>query len=589
MSNRVVAILLLACVYGESLAVANDVCEPIGRWILLSDVHGTSELVLLDISENSKGFEIDVVDARSAYGPLVLKRFDSDPGRLSIAFQADPIGEMSFEGELKNVGTHAGEFLGTVEVGDSLVPARLKRTKVEKLKDRRTPPFEEYHQMLRSASNVKDVTQRAALFADMVRKAPGPGTAHVFNQLLHLAGGAGFTEMQIRELLKPWFSVAEWYGPKWLAKARFLVVRSLRHQPEFSQIAIEVADEARKNLNDFRSLDSQSSLLHFMAEAAKLANKTGLAADAERQAAEIDARLDADYNARVPPFKSQPFAVRESPNDDRVVLLELFTGAACPPCAGADIACDAIDATFQHGELILMQYHLHIPTVDPLANPDTIKRQSYYGLKGVPIAYFNGSESARGGGRMEAAEELYQEYRRRVQAQLHGKSSVAMKLNVTRTANNITICSTAEVVPSHERDKSDEKEGGPQPKLRLRFALTENVVRYNGGNGVRINHHVVQDFPGGLEGRELSGDRTEVQLELNLADVRRDLNDYRDQQANIFAFFSRSPLPPLDLKHLAVVAFVQDDKTKRVLHAVQVNVPEEESVRLQHHGDPQRD
>ncbi|HVX60650.1 MAG TPA: hypothetical protein VHC19_08610, partial [Pirellulales bacterium] len=256
-------------------------------------------------------------------------------------------------------------------------------------------------------------------------------------------------------------------------------------------------------------------------------------------------------------------------------LVELFTGAECPPCAGADAACDALAAAFQHGEAILLQYHLHIPARDPLANPDAIARSEYYDLEGVPAAFFNGGETISGGSSMWKSDGLYREYRRRVEAQLRGKNSAAVELNVERAANTLSIVSSAKTVMNPASSPSSASDAKGEPKLRLRLALTEQLVRYAGGNGVRLNHHVVRDFPGGLEGQELVDGRAKVELALELDDVRRDLNDYREKQAVFWALVCPSPIPSVELKHLTIIAFVQDDTTKQVLHAVQVRMPED--------------
>ena len=48
--------------------------------------------------------------------------------------------------------------------------------------------------------------------------------------------------------------------------------------------------------------------------------------------------------------------------------MELFTGAQCPPCVAADVAFDVLEKTYKPADLVLIQYHLHIPGPDPLTN-----------------------------------------------------------------------------------------------------------------------------------------------------------------------------------------------------------------------------
>ena len=62
-----------------------------------------------------------------------------------------------------------------------------------------------------------------------------------------------------------------------------------------------------------------------------------------------------------------------------------------------------------------------------------------------------------------------------------------------------------------------------------------------------------------------------VRADLDVAELRKKLIGYLDNYAATqrpFAQVSR----PLDLEHLRVIAFVQDDTTHEILQATQVNV-----------------
>jgi hypothetical protein len=110
----------------------------------------------------------------------------------------------------------------------------------------------------------------------------------------------------------------------------------------------------------------------------------------------------------------------------------------------------------------------------------------------------------------------------------------------------------------------------PGDKVRLRFALVEEQVRYVGGNQVRFHHDVVRALPGGADGFPVKEKTTKQTASVSLAELRKNLSAYLDD------FGKQHPFPnerrPLDLKKLRVVAFVQDDETKEVLQAAQVDV-----------------
>ncbi|MGH7136362.1 MAG: hypothetical protein ACREHD_11520, partial [Pirellulales bacterium] len=164
----------------------------------------------------------------------------------------------------------------------------------------------------------------------------------------------------------------------------------------------------------------------------------------------------------------------------------------------------------------------------------------------------------------------YYEYRQRIEALLAEKRSANIELEVSRAEDVLTIHAVADVANMLEDD------GGATaiPALRLRLVLTEELVRYDGGNGVLFNRAVVRDFPGGLEGKQFSDGQAKIDLDLNVENVRSRVNSYLRGISQKLAVQCLRPLPKLSLAQLAVVAFVQDDATKRVLHAVQVAVPQ---------------
>jgi hypothetical protein len=96
----------------------------------------------------------------------------------------------------------------------------------------------------------------------------------------------------------------------------------------------------------------------------------------------------------------------------------------------------------------------------------------------------------------------------------------------------------------------------------------EDVVRYVGGNGQRFHHHVVRGFPGGAQGFALEKKSSKQTATVSLKDLTKDLTAYLEKQD-----FEKKDWP-LDLKHLKVVALIQDVKTKEILQAAQVDLSE---------------
>ena len=199
-----------------------------------------------------------------------------------------------------------------------------------------------------------------------------------------------------------------------------------------------------------------------------------------------DAKAVRARNDKVAFVIPKPFAGRKA-KSDRVVLVELFTGAQCPPCVAADLGFDALDKTYKPTEVVLLQYHLHIPGPDPLTNADTEARAKFYGpaIGGTPTVFFNGKPGAEGGGSFAAAQAKYEEFQALVNPLLEKPAPVKLKATATLKDGKIAI----------KADVSDLQK--PSDDVKLRLVLVEEEVAYQGGNKLPTHHSVVRAFPGG--------------------------------------------------------------------------------------------
>ena len=106
--------------------------------------------------------------------------------------------------------------------------------------------------------------------------------------------------------------------------------------------------------------------------------------------------------------------------------------------------------------------------------------------------------------------------------------------------------------------------------LKLRLLVVEDTIKYVGGNKLRFHHHVVRAMPGGIGGVAVKSGSMKHAATADVAVIRKDLVKYLDE------FSKDRPFPytirPLDLKDLKVIALVQNDKTREILQAVQIEV-----------------
>ena len=290
--------------------------------------------------------------------------------------------------------------------------------------------------------------------------------------------------------------------------------------------------------------------------------KKGDAAEAKAVAdrlAKIDDQLDADFLRDAIPFTPAPFAGRTA-KSDRVAVVELFTGAQCPPCVAADVAFDAVGKSYKADDVVLLQYHLHIPGPDRLTNADSEKRQNYYGVNATPTLFIDGQPGFKGGGPKAFSKAKYDDLTKLVNPVLDTPAGAKVKLTADRKGSKISIHAEA----SDANKEADD--------VHLRLVLVEEEVRYPGNNGQRLHSDVVRAFPGGIEGVALKDKAASQDAEINLDDLRKAKSDYWETANKKRAFIDDEQ--PIDLKRLKVIAFVQDDGTKEILQAAQVDVPD---------------
>jgi hypothetical protein len=350
---------------------------------------------------------------------------------------------------------------------------------------------------------------------------------------------------------------AESFGVRWQLVVTIRLVRALLDQPEFSAVALPLAQQAERLLDPNDEPSTQIPVLEALEALSQKANKADDAKALTARIARLEERDEQDESARAP-VQPKPFAGRKAASD-RAVLVELFTGAECPPCVAADLAFDALTRSYRPSEVVTLQYHLHIPAPDPMTNPMAEARQQYYKLEGTPSIFFNGKAEAGGGGGSPAAPKKFQEYQKVVDAALETPPGVKLELAVTRAGDNLT----AQIKVNNL--------ARPGSKIKLRVFVTEGFVRYRGSNGLRFHHSVVRGALGPADGTILAAASSNHSFAIELGELRKSLTAYLEQyrKENPEVIFIEKPLK---LARLRVVAFVQDDATQEVLQVSQAEV-----------------
>jgi thiol-disulfide isomerase/thioredoxin len=255
----------------------------------------------------------------------------------------------------------------------------------------------------------------------------------------------------------------------------------------------------------------------------------------------------------------------------KVILAELFTGAECPPCVAADMAFDELSEFYPRNVLAILEYHLHIPGPDPLTNPDTYKRYMYYGADyGTPTVFFDGAERITGGGPAIAAKNRYNVFNYSIKKFKNDQPAAELSGNAKLEKGIINI--NLNIKPA----------SGKKGKAELHIAVAEKSINYTGANGIGKHIFAVRDLVDGQNGSEVSlTKKSDIKKTVIIDSLKNSIKTYLTnpktdvswKQPEFTGWRSDvSVLSAVNENNLAVVAWLQDPKTKEVLQAYYMDV-----------------
>jgi thiol-disulfide isomerase/thioredoxin len=279
----------------------------------------------------------------------------------------------------------------------------------------------------------------------------------------------------------------------------------------------------------------------------------------------LEAMLDTEYRKRFPnPVHVEVYKPSEK-RSDRMVLAEVFTGSGCPPCAGADVAFDAAMERYARKDLAVVMYHVHIPRPDPMTTVETTARSKNYGVTGVPTFAIDGKKTM-GGGPRENAAEVFERFQKDLENDLETAAEATVKIDAGLSGGTVKVSAAVGNVKSDSKD------------LKVQILLLEKEIRHLGENGIRFHPMVVRAF-GGEKGEgypiEANGKGTfdaSFDLEAICKEIKKELDEYEAKGHRGESFKFSAKKYEIDRGDLAVVVFVQDDKTRHVLQAGYVDL-----------------
>jgi tetratricopeptide (TPR) repeat protein len=255
-----------------------------------------------------------------------------------------------------------------------------------------------------------------------------------------------------------------------------------------------------------------------------------------------------------------------------VVLAELFTGADDHESLSVDSAFDYLSEYYTRSELAILVYHQHFPTPDPMTNPDSFKRYQYYVHRGhlaIPTAIIQGTSRISGGGPNEFIKSKFEALKYTVEKYLDKNTNVKIAGFLKHIDDSIYV------------NLQIDKESDTPDSIYLHIALAEKSIDYAGDNGIKKHIFVVRNLYGGPTGipLKLNKGNSNVSTTFDINEIETGISNYlldptKDPSWSITVKMRwKQWLGTLDRNNLAVVAWVQNDKTQEVSQSIYLDVP----------------
>ncbi len=326
-------------------------------------------------------------------------------------------------------------------------------------------------------ASAKAIAEAPALLQKVVEGTSDDAVLYfVAADLLAQSGAMKAKPDDVKKWAEKGLKAAAAHGPRAERNAVLNTAETLAAQDGLGAAALAYAGKAVAN-TEKGPLGSKVRALKALGGAQAKGGKADAAKATFATVDKMEGELDVEYKKTAIDFTPEKFSGRKDKEANRVAVFEMFTGAMCPPCVAADLAFDALETAYTPKDLILLQYHQHIPGPDPMTNPDTLARWTYYGklfpqdMRGVPSSVFDGKPQAGGGGGKGNAKSKYDQYKAIIDATLEKKADVTVTGTAKLDAGEVKVDATV----------SGKTEG-----TTVRIVLAEEEVRYLGGNGIRL-------------------------------------------------------------------------------------------------------
>lgn len=413
-------------------------------------------------------------------------------------------------------------------------------------------------------TKLKRLDDAYAVALETFQQAPdGPSLFELGFELVRGASARKLPIEEVRGMVERLNRVAGDYGPRWDRHVTLRLAEALQGQNGLEDVALAQARRAERMISETDSPSVVMETLMLVQTALQNAGKADEAKPYATRIARLEARDYAEYIKAYPPFPAEAYAGRKGMSQ-RGVLVEVMSGTNLPTSVATDLAADVLQRTYQPSEVIVLHYHLHLNGVDPLTSPQGVERLSDFARKlrreDFPFVAVAGKPVVKGGGLLSDTQAFYKDLRRVIDEELEKPAPVKLTLTAEKTEAGYTLKAAVNDLAN------------PGESLTLRLALAESKVRYRGTNGLRYHHMVVRAMPAGPRGIPLTKNNQEHTVDVNIEAIRKEIREHVEKVLQSEDEQIAGGLP-LALTPLKAVAFVVNETTGEVLHAVQIDMP----------------
>jgi len=472
--------------------------------------------------------------------------------------------ELNFSGPIplrcvfKIPAEKAQKIVGAFNLRGNWFPCCIERNPNDSLEKETLEKPTSGSELVGKFSKTSDLAEKLAIVGEINQKYPASPAGLVASRMLleeMVKGGEGAL---IRDAVKELEKACVGYPSQLTNGIHGGVALAMANRKWNPEMAENLLEKIKKDSQNSSEPGMKRLVLKLESRIYPQVGKNDLADKAAQELEAIDKQLDQEFERNAVPFATQAKTLSGFSKKNPAVV-ELFTGAQCPPCVAAEVAFDALSKSYSSGDLILLQYHLHIPGPDPMTNAHSELRARYYGVNSTPTMFLNGRQGPPTGGSKAGGQKAFESVVSSVGNSKRDPDfqKIIMEMTASKQGDDHAVSINFKGFETHRAHI-------------LRVALVEDSVRYPGRNGQRIHHHVVRALLGDPKGIAPDGVEGSQSVKFNISAVKKEILEYLEKSHARRPFLDDER--PLDLGKLSVVAWFQNIDTKEIVQASRISL-----------------